>query len=67
MLSGKAAIANSNFIVCGLTGTEIDPTLYRTKGEQTNHYTTRWFIIRRIIAKHDITNAANDWSVYYIE
>ena len=34
MLSGEAT--NSNFIVFGLTG----PTIYRTRGQHTNHYTT---------------------------
>jgi len=30
--------ANSNFIVFGLTGPELEPTIYNTRGEDANHY-----------------------------
>jgi hypothetical protein len=30
----------SNFIVFGLTRQGLDPTIYRTRGEHANHYTT---------------------------
>ena len=36
--SGEATI--TNFIVLGLTRTELEPTIYRTRGEHANHYTT---------------------------
>jgi len=38
MFSGKAT--NTNFIVFGLTRPEIEPTIYRTRGEHANNYTT---------------------------
>ena len=31
---------NTNFIVFGLTRSGLEPTIYRTRGEHTNHYTT---------------------------
>jgi hypothetical protein len=31
---------NSNFIVFGLTRPGLEPTIYRTRGEQANHYAT---------------------------
>jgi hypothetical protein len=30
----------SNFIVFGLTRSMLEPTIYRTRGEHANHYTT---------------------------
>ena len=36
--SGEATI--TNFIVLGLTRTELEPTIYRTRGEHANHYAT---------------------------
>ena len=38
MLSGEAT--NTNFIVFGLTQPRFEPTIYRTRGEQANHYAT---------------------------
>ena len=38
MLSGEAA--NTNITVIGLTQSGLKPTIYRTHGEQANHYTT---------------------------
>ena len=38
MLSGEAT--NTNFIVFSLTHFFLEPTIYRTRGEQANHYTT---------------------------
>ena len=38
VLSGEAT--NTNFIVFGLTRSGLEPTIYRTRGEHTNHYTT---------------------------
>ena len=32
--------ANTNFIVFGLTHPGFEPTIYRTRGEHANHYTT---------------------------
>jgi hypothetical protein len=32
--------ANTNFIVFGLTPPGLEPTIYRTRGEHANHYTT---------------------------
>jgi Leucine-rich repeat (LRR) protein len=31
---------NTNFVVFGLTRLGLEPTIYRTRGEHTNHYTT---------------------------
>jgi hypothetical protein len=31
---------NTNFIVFGLTRPGLEPTIYRNRGEQANHYTT---------------------------
>ena len=31
---------NTNFIVFGLTRPGLEPTIYRTRGERTNHYAT---------------------------
>jgi hypothetical protein len=38
MLTGEAT--NTNFIVFGLTRPVLDPTIYHTRGEDANHYTT---------------------------
>ena len=38
MIIGKAT--NINFIVFGLTWLRLEPTIYRTWGEQASHYTT---------------------------
>jgi hypothetical protein len=38
MLSGKAP--NTNFIVFGLTRSGLEPTIYRTRVEHANHYTS---------------------------
>jgi hypothetical protein len=38
MLSGEAT--NTNLLVFGLTGAELEPTIYHTRGEHANHYTT---------------------------
>ena len=33
-------VANTNFIVYGLTRPGLGPTIHRTRGEHANHYTT---------------------------
>ena len=33
-------VTNTNFIVFGLTRSELEPTIYPTRGEHANHYTT---------------------------
>ena len=38
VLSGEAT--NTNFIVFGLTQSGLEPMIYRTRGEHTNHYNT---------------------------
>jgi hypothetical protein len=38
VLRGEAT--NTNFIVLGLTRPGMEPTIYRTRGEHTNHYAT---------------------------
>ena len=35
-----AYLANTNFLVFGLTRSGIEPMTYRTRGEHANHYTT---------------------------
>ena len=37
-IGGEAT--NTNFIVFGLTRRGLEPTIYRTRGEHANHYTT---------------------------
>jgi hypothetical protein len=44
MLNGEAT--NTNFIVFGLTyKSELEHTIYRTRGEHANHYTTDAVVI----------------------
>jgi hypothetical protein len=49
VLSGEAT--NTNFIVFGLTRPGIEPTIYHTRGDHSNHYTppmrrtTKWIVI----------------------
>jgi hypothetical protein len=38
VLSGEAT--NTNFIVFGMTGPGLKPTIYRSRGEHVDHYTT---------------------------
>jgi hypothetical protein len=38
VFSGEAT--NTNFVVLDLTREEFEPTIYRTRGEHANHYTT---------------------------
>jgi hypothetical protein len=38
MLSGEAT--DTNLIVFGFTRSALEPTIYRTRGEHANHYTT---------------------------
>ena len=38
MLSGEAT--DTNLIVFGFTWSGLEPTIYRTRGEHANHYTT---------------------------
>jgi hypothetical protein len=38
VISGEAT--NTNFIVFGLTRTGLEPTIYRTRDDQANHYAT---------------------------
>jgi hypothetical protein len=35
-----AEATNTNFVVFGFTYTELEPTIYHTRDEQANHYTT---------------------------
>jgi hypothetical protein len=50
VLSGEAI--NTNFIVLGLTRPGLEPTIYRTEGERTNHYATD-AVMYRIRADHN--------------
>ena len=43
MLSGKTI--NTNFIVFGLTRPELEPTIYRTRGQHANYYTGNAVIV----------------------
>ena len=36
----KVEATNTNFIVFGLTRPALEPTIYRTRGDHANHYTT---------------------------
>jgi len=38
VLSGEAA--HTKFIIFGLTQPGLEPTIYRTRGDHTNYYTT---------------------------
>ena len=38
VLSGEAT--NTSFIVFGVTGSGVEPTIYRSRGEHADHYTT---------------------------
>ena len=40
MSAEKQQIPNTNFIVFGLTRSGLVPTIYHTRGEHANHYTT---------------------------
>ena len=46
MLSGEAT--HTTYRVFGLTRSEIDPTIYRTRGEHANHYWTLWQSVKNI-------------------
>jgi hypothetical protein len=39
-LLNVACLADTNFIVFGLTRSGLEPTIYHTRVEHTNHYTT---------------------------
>jgi len=39
VISGEAT--NTNFIILGLTRSDLELTIYRTRGEHTNHYAIR--------------------------
>jgi len=45
MLSGEAT--NTNFIVIGLTRSGLESTIYHTRGEHANHYSTNEVTYRR--------------------
>ena len=47
MLSGEATITNC--IVFGVTQTGLDPTIYRTRDEHANYYTTD--VVKSILEK----------------
>ena len=50
MLCGEAT--NTNFIVFGLTQSGLEPTIYHSRGEHANHYTTdvvHWSIELHVI------------------
>jgi hypothetical protein len=49
MLSEEAT--NTNFVVCGLTRSGLEPTIYRTRSEQANCYTTDVYNIKPIMEK----------------
>ena len=64
MLSGEAT--NTNFIVFGLIQPELEPTIYRTRGEHANHYATdAVYISRRVVNILVVYHIIN--GVYYIE
>ena len=52
MLSGETT--NANFIVFGLTRSVLGPTIYRTRGEHANHYTTDEVLLERRVVNIDI-------------
>ena len=49
MFSGEAA--NANFIIFGLTRPGFEPTIYRTRGEHANHFTTDAVLNNRDVAQ----------------
>jgi hypothetical protein len=57
MLSGEATY--TNFIVFGLTQPGLEPTIYRTRGEHANHYTTD-------AVCHKTANKKNSCSMFHL-
>ena len=50
MLRGE--VTHTNFIIFGLTQPGLKPTIYRTRGEHANHYTTDAVTEIGTISKH---------------
>jgi hypothetical protein len=65
VLSGEAT--NTNFIVFGLTRQGIEPTIYRTRGEHANHYTTDEPTIYRTRGEHANHYTTDEPTIYALE
>ena len=52
MLIGEAT--HTNCIVFGLTRSGLEPTIYRTREEHANHYTTETVYVSKMYSKHTI-------------
>jgi hypothetical protein len=57
MLNGEAT--NTNFIVFSLTWSGLAPTIYRTRGEHSNHYATN-----AVENKEEIYNKQQDYQCF---
>jgi hypothetical protein len=55
MLCTSGEATNTNFIVFGLTQPGLEPTIYRTRDEHANHYTTD------VVSKDLDHNDQNSW------
>ena len=62
MLSAEAP--NTNFIVFGLTRPGLESTIYHTRGEHANHYTTDAVVQRMIV--YNILNPYFNLDCYFI-
>jgi hypothetical protein len=62
LLSGEAT--NTNFIVFGLTRSGLEPMIYRTLGEHTNHYTTN-AVQNELMVLYLITTNYNIYSILF--
>jgi hypothetical protein len=62
MLSGEAI--KTNFIVFGLTRWGLEPTIYHTRGEHTNHYTTNASFGKDSVQSHG-TRIGNEFLASY--
>jgi hypothetical protein len=63
VFSGEAT--NTNFVVLDLTREEFEPTIYRTRGEHANHYTTDAVNFGIVGAKEQSFTHPNSQSLEY--
>jgi hypothetical protein len=56
----RGQATNTNFIVFGFTQRELEPTIYRTRGEHANHFATDATCSRHDIADKNAELALNN-------